>query len=243
MVLGYNISCIIHCYFGKRGNCHPNLLKDPLFYIKTHLKNIPKTISKINFVCTFEEEINENIIQEIISLESDIKFEVTTRENIGGSYVSWFNGLTIDNNFHDLIILLEDDYTLMSLPEKLVEYFKKETDLFFLCQMWSDEPYYFQNLLVPSHAAISNGIINNKLYNKAKNNDINFKLTYADAKNRDVMFINQAQFLENFREKNFKIKDIRKEFSSIFNASQNETIEYGNPNGDIIFLPISEKYF
>jgi uncharacterized protein (UPF0218 family) len=41
----------------------------------------------------------------------------------------------------------------------------------------------------------------------------------------------------------YKIKDIRKEFSSLFLASQNETIEYGNPNGCIVFLPITEKYF
>jgi hypothetical protein len=243
MVLDYKISCIIHCYFGKRDNCHPNLIKDPLFYIKTHLQTLPETISEIDFICTFEDKINEDLINEIQHLSSNKKFTVTARENLGGSYVSWYLGLEKDNNTHDLVILLEDDYTIISLPLELLFNFKNNPDLFFLCQMWEEKPYLIDNICIPAHAAISNGIINNRIYNQAKNNNINFKLDFGSAKDKKTMFINQAQFLENYRLENYQIKDIRKEFSSLFLASQNETIEYGNPNGSIVFLPITEKYF
>jgi hypothetical protein len=243
MVLDYKISCIVHCYFGKRDNCHPNLIKDSLFYIKTHLENLPKNISKIHFICTFEHGIDDSIVTQIKNLSNNREFLVTTRENLGGSYVSWYLGLEEDNNTHDLIILLEDDYTLVSLPPELLLNFKTNPELFFLCQMWDETPYSIGNLVIPAHAAISNGIINNKIYTKAKDNNVRFNLNFESAQNKDVMFINQAQFLENYRLKNYQIKDIRKEFSSIFLASQNKTIEYGNPKGPVAFLPITEKYF
>ena len=57
------------------------------------------------------------------------------------------------------------------------------------------------------------------------------------------MFENQATFLEDYRQEDYLIKDIAEKYSSLFNSDQNKTMEYGNPNGDIIFLPISEKYF
>jgi len=242
MKIGY----VIAAYFGKRDNCNDGYYHDFLFYIKTHLDLINKfklDIHKIYVVCT--SDLGEatmvhatNYLQHLQNI--DDRVSVIHRENTGGSYCSWKAALDADNNECDYMLLLEDDYTIASEKsiEYALEYWEEHTDLLYLCMMWTDVPYQG----IPNHAAISPGIINNKLYNKLRTeNNIDFTLEYGVGK--DNMFKNQATFLEDFRLCGSLIMDIREKYSSLFNGDKELVIEYGNPNGECIFIPIADKFF
>jgi len=242
MVLGKQIACVTACYFGRRDNNHPAYQQDPLFYLKTHLKYLPKSIDKIYFICTGQTKKNLKILDNLDKSEFNREFEILTKENYGGSYTGWEYVLNKIYKDFDLTILIEDDYIIKSNEEKLVEYFIEEPNLFYLCQLWSNSPYRIGNQIIEGHAAISNGVINNLLYKEAKEKNIHFKLNYAENSNKLIMFENQATFLEDYKEKDYLIKDITEKYSSPFNSDSIKVMEYGNHLGDKIFLPITQKY-
>lgn len=242
MKIGY----VIAAYFGRRDNSNQKYSNDFLFYIKTHLDLINKfklDIHKIYVVCTSDlgEATMVHATDYLQHLQNiDDRVSVINRENTGGSYCSWKAALDTDNNECDYMLLLEDDYIIASKKsiEYALEYWNEQPELLYLCQMWTDVPYQG----IPNHAAISNGMLNNKLYNKLRTeNNINFKLEYGSDKN--AMFNNQAQFLEDFRLCGSLIMDIREKYSSLFNGDKELVIEYGNPNGECIFIPIADKFF
>jgi UDP-galactopyranose mutase len=244
MKIGY----VISAYFGNRNVMHDKLNLDNLYYIKLQLEYIKKSIvpiSNVYIICTFDSNQNSNsILSQLENLtKEDETISVYSRENLGGSYCSWKFALDIDNGNSDYILLLEDDYVMYD-PNSinyLLKYFYNDNDLFYLCQYWNETPYHcgYYNNIIPAHAALSIGMINNKLYNKYKNeNGIDFKLTYESG--YPAMNANQASFLENYRSNNIKIMDWRDNYSSYYPHSD---IDFGIVDGPFIFKPIINKFF
>lgn len=244
MKIGY----VIPAYFGDRNSNHSKLNIDNLFYIKTQLEYINKlttNISNIYIICTFSEnEDKQSILSNLIDITKNYKNIFTyTRDNLGGSYCSWKTALDIDDGDSDYIILSEDDYVIYDTNSinYMLDYFKDDNELFYLCQFWDKRPYYcsYYNQIIPEHAALSIGMINNKLYNFYKNtNNIDFKLVYETG--YGAMYANQASFLENYRLNNIKITDWTNKYSSYYPHSD---IDYGMKDKPIIFYPIIDKFF
>jgi hypothetical protein len=91
----------------------------------------------------------------------------------------------------------------------------------------------------PPYAALSIGMINNKLYNKYKiENNIDFRLRYDPGYN--VIVDNQINFLEGYRSNGIKIMHFADKYSAYY---PHRDIDFGDKNGPIIFQPIISKYF
>lgn len=244
------IGYIISSYFGKRATCHPNYINDKIFYIKTQLAQISKLnikLERIYIICTFDDSVNKpKLLSELYQLKQDRNdIILITRENLGGSYCSWDTALNLDMGFCDYIVLVEDDYTISDKTSitDMLEYFNKDSELFYLCQLWVNTPHQTKSgITVPNHAGISNGMINNKLYHELKNNGLKFQVKYEPA-TYNVMWENQALFLEPYRKNGNLIKDYTDKYKSTFCIAQDTETVQGNLNGTEIFIPIVKNKF
>lgn len=229
------ISYAIAAYFGERQTPSKHLLDDPLFYVKEQLIGINKSntnISKIYIICTFGENVHsEEIMNYLHELKNtDDRIFLSVRENLGGSYCSWQNALWEDNGNSDYVFLVEDDYALddkNGIEFVIQNYFKKDLDLFYLCQLWSKKVYNTFGDDILEHASMSCGIINNKLYDRyRKEFNIDFRLVHESG--YKSMWKNQSCFLENHRQLGMKFLDWTDTCSSYFYQSD---IEYGKKDG------------
>jgi hypothetical protein len=250
MKIGY----IIPLYFGgPRSYVHPNCQTDTLFYIKTQFQFIEKLntkLDKVYVIFAFDSRLDADTAQEIrnnlFTLCSQYENVVLReRKNLGGSYCSWEYALDLDNGKCDFIFLTEDDYVLWdpNVVEEVLTYFNQFDDLLYLCQWWKEHPYtvHYGNIhqVIPVHAAMSAGIINNKMYHKLKiERNLYFKLVHEEG--YQAMYANQAMFLENYRQNGIHIRDWREVFSSYF---PHDDVDYGNANGLKVLVPITEKFF
>jgi hypothetical protein len=232
-------------YFGKRNTIHGELLNDELFYVKKHVQYINLQsvhLDKIYLICTFDNSVDkESILTKLKELcKDDSRIIIAEKENTGASYASWKHGLHMDNGDCDYIVLAEDDYCLYdsNAIEIMLNYFSEKEDLFYLCQYWTDKPHPSSFGMIPNHAALGSGTINNKSYHKFRiENNFDFRIikgvTYA------TFYDTQASYLEDYRSNGILISDWREKHSSIFAYGE---IEFGNPNGSKIFLPIIENF-
>lgn len=251
------ISYVIAAYYGNRRFVHPKLSNNPLFYIQTNLKYLNSQsldIHKIYIVSSFDNaestiEKNESVITDkefIISelnkiANSDNRIILLERSNIGGSYHAWQLALHTDNGESDYVALFEDDYTLYDNDalKYMIQYWDETPDLFYLCQYWTKNIFIAHGWEILEHAAISNGIINNKMYNDIKEkHNIDFLLS-----SDKIMWLNQGTYMENFRIHGVKFKDITDKYSSIFANDICNIQEFGKPNGKKIIMPIVESFF
>lgn len=232
MKIGY----VIAAYFGPRHTPNEYLINDPLFYIKQQIEGLSRqqtVISKIYIICTFDDNVeSDSIISYLKQLkESDNRIHLFFKDNLGGSYCSWQYALWQDNGDVDYMFLVEDDYILddpNGISFVIKHYFNSIPDLFYLCQYWSTQQYVNDfGDDIPEHAAMSCGIINNKLYFDYKNNE-NLDFLVIDEHGYDTMWRNQVRFLENYRKLGLKILDWTDTCSSYFPQSN---LEYGNPEG------------
>jgi hypothetical protein len=246
MKIGY----IFSAYFGKRRFAHSKLQSDNLFYVKIQLEQISKLntkLERIYIVCTFDQSVSkDNILSELYQLKRDRDdIIIVPRKNTGGSYCSWDTALKLDDGFCDYMILEEDDYTFGD-PNSVIymlEYFKETLGLFYLCQYWSTKPlkYLQMRFTIQQHAAMSGGMMNNKMYHELRRNGIEFEIEYSSDIN--YMTKNQMTFLEPYVRNGNHIKEYRKEYSCLFAHHTSNITEEGNKNGIPIFLPIIDKYF
>tara|TARA_B110000285_G_C14947336_1_gene524998 strand:- start:122 stop:820 length:699 start_codon:yes stop_codon:yes gene_type:complete len=222
------ISVICALYIGTRPVQVDDIIDNKLYYFQKQLEYLEKyknKIFKFYFVVTFENEnYSENYKHILNEYNTDI-INISFKKNLGGSYTSWKTGLEIDNGKSDLIFLIEDDYVIYdsNAIDTIISDYESDADLFYYCAGWWN-----------NHAAISNGIINNKLY---KESGLTFRTT--DLITRQSLFDNQITFLQPFSEKGYKIRDYRKLYSSIFSDGVDTMIEYGVPNGKVIFHPLT----
>jgi len=235
------ISYTIAAYFGKRNVKHPNCLENPIWYVSQQINYINKQsvfIERIYIICTFDKETdNKYIIDQLNEYySSDKRIVIKVKENDGASYTSWKFALHEDNGYSDYVILMEDDYMLYSEDsvELLLEYFEKDSNLFYLCQFWNTNPYIQNGLNIVAHAAMSNGVINNKMYHDLRiNRNMDFKVKYGTG--YDVYCSNQATFLDDYNISGCLFKDIREKYSVYFPHSD---IEYGKADGKKLIVPI-----
>lgn len=234
------ISIICALYIGDRPVQVRNIKNDKLYYFKKQLEYFQKyqhLIHKFYMVVAFENEKIRHEYTDILKSHDNIIFYFKS-ENTGGSYDSWSVGLELDNGESDLVFLIEDDYIIYNENsiKNIVEDFNADPDLFFYCGWWSTTPLtHSMGITVNEHAAVSNGIINNTLYQES-----NLKFKIEKGSDRTIFFLNQMIYMEPFREANFKIKDIRKKYSCMFSNGVNNIQEYGIEGGDIIFYPLTK---
>lgn len=251
------ISYAISAYYGNRRFTHSEFELNRLFYIQTNLKFLNKQtcdIHKIYIVCSFDDidstiqknepRINnrDSIMSELLKIASmDNRIVLLERPNIGGSYHAWKLALDTDNGESDYVGLFEDDYTLYdeNALKYMVEYWNDDTNLFYLCQYWTTTPFINSGLNIPEHAAISNGVINNKLYNEMKKK---YGIDFCLISDTNI-WMNQATFMENFRINGAKFKDIRDKYSCKFAHNNNHIEEFGVADSIKVIMPIVDKFF
>lgn len=222
------ISVICALYIGNRPVQVHNLKYDKLYYFGKQLEYLDRykdKIDKFYFVTTFQDSEQESLYQPILQKYSNEQVQIIVKPNLGGSYTSWSHGLELDNGYSDLVFLIEDDYVIKDTEsiDLIISDFQMESDLFYYCGLWRE-----------NHASISNGIINNKMYHQSE-----LKFQTVDSILRQDLFNNQINFLEPFRNKLYKLKDYKSKYSSIFSNGVDTMIEYGVPNGKVIFHPLT----
>lgn len=240
MKIGY----ITTPYFGKRRTLHPACKNDETFYVKKHIEYLNEqtvNVDRVYFVCTFGDGIDRSPVLEKLNhlCKDDDRYVIVERENLGASYASWKHGLHIDNGYCDYLILAEDDYCLYDKDSVrlMLDFFKDDTDLFYLCQYWTNRPYRSSKLgIIKEHAAMASGMIDNKrYYHLRESKGLDFTIFYEST--YKSFCDNQAIFLEEYRRNGMKIKDWTKIYSSYF---PNSKIEYGNKNGRKLMIPLQD---
>lgn len=233
------ISVICALYIGDRPVQVSNISDDKLYYFKKQLEYLERykhRLFKFYFVVTFQNEDYYEEYRDILSEYSNDLINISFKVNLGGSYTSWKFGLDIDGGVSDLVFLIEDDYVIYdekSIDNILLD-FSEYPNLFYYCGEWSTTPMRIKNRTIVAHAAISNGIINNKMYHSSPHRfDVVNEIT------REDLFLNQITFLEPFRLDGFTIKDYKLKYSSMFSHGVNRIEEKGIPNGYIIFYPLT----
>ena len=181
-----------------------------------------------------------SILQEVNDLcKSDDRFIIVERENLGASYASWKHGLHMDNGDCDYMVLVEDDYCLYdeNSIDLMLDYFRNDRDLFYLCQYWSNNSYKLEDrTIIESHAAMASGMIDNKKYFDLRKNDgLDLNIIYKDTYRS--FCDNQAMFLEEYRKIGLKILDWTKDYSSYFPSRK---IEFGNKDGKKLMIPLED---
>jgi hypothetical protein len=172
----------------------------------------------------------------VTSTRNNDIINISFKQNLGGSYTSWKFGLELDNGESDLVFLIEDDYVIYDAKsiDNIVSDFEIDNELFYYCGEWSTIPMEIKNTYIIAHAAISNGIINNKMYHLSQ-----YKFHTVDEITRKDLFLNQITFLEPFRLNRYKIKDYKSKYSSMFSHGVNQIEEKGIVKSDIIFYPLT----
>jgi hypothetical protein len=228
-------------YFGKRRAVHPKREKDELLYVRKHIEYLEKQsiqAEKIYFICTFSSDVDKaGILEEVHKMcGNDPRYVIDERENLGASYASWKHALNLDNGNCDYMVLTEDDYCLYeeTAIEKMLEYFKNDGELFYLCQFWTTAPYKCPNGMIPAHASMASGMMDNKKYYELKEkHGMDLSVVYGNTYRS--FCDNQASFLEEYRRHGLKIADWRSKYSSYF---PNNKREYGNPDGLKLIIPL-----
>lgn len=234
------ISVICSLYIGNRPVQVNEMHDNKLYYFNKqleYLKRYKHRIYKFYFVTTFEDQYHSQTYKPKLLDFQNEQVNFIFKENLGGSYTSWKEGLKFDNGESDLIFLIEDDYVIYQEKsiDIIISDFNDEPDLFYYCSSWSDILITVQGTRITSHANISNGIINNRLYYNSSD-----EFQVVNKIERQSLFLNQILFLEPFRIKGYKIKDYKNKYSSMFSHGVNQIEEFGIPNGEIIIYPLTK---
>lgn len=233
------ISVVCALYIGDRPVQVENISNDKLYYFKKQLEYLDKykhRLFKFYFVVTCQSEEYHKEYKDKLMEYSNELIDISFKENLGGSYTSWKFGLSNDGGVSDLIFLIEDDYVIYDEKsiDNILSDFETESELFYYCGEWSTTPMRIKDRTITSHAAISNGIINNKMYHSSP-----YRFDVVDQITREDLFLNQITFLEPFRLNGFVIKDYKIKYSSMFSHGVNRIEEKGIPYADIIIYPLT----
>jgi hypothetical protein len=241
-------SIAIAAYFGNRHGVPKKYINDYLYFLKTHLDSLNKMtndVHKIYLVCTYDESfVNMDYINSYFYeiLENNEKILILNRPNLGGSYAGWHNVLEFDNNESDYMVFVEDDYILKDNGiQKMLEYYNETPEMIYLCQLWNRERYTKDGVDILEHAQISNGMMNVKLYHELKiKNGLDFTLYLSPGK--VAIYNNQASFLEQYRKNGILIRDMKEKYSCVYNNDSTSVINFCNPNGEDVFIPVTDWY-
>jgi RimJ/RimL family protein N-acetyltransferase len=239
------VSLVIAAYFGERHVTHPNYNADIFFYIKKNMEYINRlstNIHKIYITCAVSEKLESyKILNKLRDItHHDPRIIIYPVMNFGGSYSAWEQIFIFDDGRSDYIVHYEDDYVLYDPDsiQKLLDYWKHDDNLFSLVSV------YACNWKYPIHAAISNGIINVKMYNDLRKKfNIYFDLVkYSHNPKLDLyntLWHNQFSFLKNHAAHGCKIIDFKDKHAVFFSDTGKN---YGQDNNSHIFCPITPQF-
>jgi 2-polyprenyl-3-methyl-5-hydroxy-6-metoxy-1,4-benzoquinol methylase len=228
------VNYIIASYFGPRRRIDYNYIDDRFFYLRKHLnklKTLKTTIEKIILVINIDNYFVEEDFNYFISDYKDMKIDIIKRENKDYSYGAWNDILKIYNDC-DFSFLIEDDYvpTIDYFEKYFLKYFEKNTA--YVCELYGND-----ELNIKMHARISNGIINNHIFNEVGG----FVLHSSNCFNYLYAGEDQVDYLDNFINKGYEIKDISEEYKIPFEEHTGDITYYGNKNGIDIISPIMKS--
>lgn len=243
------VSVGIACYFSSRRDRVPDpYIEDYLYFIKVQIDSIKKIedqIHKVYIACTYDEaSVDINYINEYLNdlINSNKNIVILNRPNLGGSYAGYHDILKADNDESDYIVLTEDDYALTQTAiSNMLEYYDETPDMIYLCQLWNTNRYTKDGLDIPEHAQMSGGMINAKLYNKLKK-ERNLDFTLFLDPGKIAIYNNQVCFLEQYRKNGILIRDMKEKNACVYLNDKNSVINFGNPNGEDVLIPISDWY-
>ena len=244
MWCGHKIAYISATFFGardKQGAPYVN------FYAEEYLPRVianATCIDEIIIPCNVDDnhldqyERMESIVERFRGL-TDIPITLFRRENKHYSYGAWNAALREYCDDIDFAFLLEDDYVVCKYgfdAELLSRYYatQKDKDSVLFCAS-----LFIRGSAIASsgdynapHAAISNGLVNVKLF---RDNGNEFCLSPEHT--MDGPFL-QSTFLSSFSEKGLSIRNMASEYFMPFLQAESSLLYFGNSAGPVIFSPV-----
>lgn len=248
MTIGY----VVACWFDARRNPQEGMQEDPLFNIKQHveaLNTLKHSIEATVFV--FNNDGTEAFPWVLRSAQAYIRenlktnFYMIEHDNVGISYGAWEAGMQFLGRNFDYTILLEDDYVpiLNNFDRAFIDIGKDDPNVFYVCQL---DSLNFKQALPHRHAAISNGVIKNKMYwdvYDARGEGFNFTPSGGCILGHEGdLTSSQIHYLDNFFEAGYEMKDlVGTDYRVLYNAriGFEYTVFTGiNVDGIDILMPI-----
>ena len=242
------INYIVACYMGPRRQINVN----PLVYIKNHIKwlKTSKNIDNVIFVFNDASFIKNNEQAIAIQLVKDAGYNYIRRTNEGFSYAAWQEGIKniIKDDRYNYSFLTEDDY-IPSTPDIINRYLESmDGETGFVASYYQNDIIGINGLInIPQHAGIANGLISHKavkdVISKGKNPfDLHLKevIVTPSEKHYPVAIYNQYNYLKNIIQAGYKMKDITKNYNTIFYSTEGSHIGihyYGNLDGICLMEP------
>jgi hypothetical protein len=234
---GHKIAYVSATFLGTRANQQ----KAHNFYVDDYLPGLFKNatcIDRIIIPCNAEdhhlshfEEMEKKVAE--YQKTTDIPITLFRRPNTHFSYGAWNAALQDYCDDVDFAFLLEDDYVVCKHgfdEEILFRYYSKEVDResVLFCASWFLSTGWWDL----GHAAISNGLINVKLF---RNNGNTFHL---DERGSHCGPHAQSQFLTSFKDKGLSIRNMAAEYCIPFLHPRGRVSYYGNFHGPVVFIPV-----
>jgi len=240
-----NIGYIVACWLGVRRNESLGVLNgNAYFNIELHaeaLNNLEHSIKEAVFVfngsdslpCYKEEVAKAHKI--LSNVKSPTKVTVLYRDNTIGGYGAWQSGLDYfkegknTNRKIDYTVLVEDDYIpiLDNFDSILASYVKDDDKIGYVCQVDSKSANKEGECAKHRHAAVSNGLVDNEIYNK-----VGFNIGPGTP-----FSTGQLVYLDYFFESGYEMVDITEDFKVTFCYDATRYTFFGNKDKPDIFFP------
>lgn len=232
-----NITYVMALWLGNRRSKFYNKCWDIdiYFHLKQHIMALNKLnnphIKKVIIVINhFNNTIDKNVPDIVNKIGCKYPVEYIFRPNQFISYGAWqeviMKTLDDDNNYY---FFMEDDY----IPVK---------DEFYMpfYKLFDEKTGYVCQLILNSHAAISNGLMSKKVCKTLlEKYDRVFDLV------KDPLDSSQEIYLNSMQTAGFKLKDIAGDYKILFHESSNDNVVvYGNKENDNILIePVNINTF
>lgn len=207
------------------------------------IKNNMVEIGLVTFIISGSSDNNlskddKEMVKYLLSLDLPFNFEIHTRVNNEYSYGGFKE--VIKKNYRDYkySFIIEDDYipTHPNFMEYFLKKFKDQViyvpSLHENCKNLGskgDSPFISQY-----HAAICNGMINNKFIN----NNINLLMGDVDSTFDGYGYLDQIQFMQKYKEIGYTFDDITDIAHTEFFDINRGMIKYGDITKPLIIKPI-----
>jgi hypothetical protein len=186
------------------------------------LKTSPKGITHATFV--FNESNHpeeEDILVSLENLNLPMTYSVVRRPNEGLSYGAWGDIIHETRNKFEYSFLIEDDY--IPVQNDFLDYFKSKI---------TEKSIFVSSLFRDDHAAIANGLFNNRLSNPDR--------IFSNVTGTGYQVGNTAQkrFLEEYQSQDFIFPDIVDIGYTEFRDDNKVINLYGDINKPLLIQPI-----
>ena len=223
---GHKIAYICATFFGKRGRQPTKAIN---FYVEDYLPPLLDNATCIDHIiipCNANDEHlvhyeNMEVIVDKFRGMTDIPITLFRRDNLHFSYGAWNEALREHCDDIDFAFLMEDDYAVYKQgfdAEILSRYYrtKEEKEHVLFCASWFEvgATIHGPGARDAGHAAISNGLLNVKLFREHGN-----KFFLSPHKSQNGPYL-QSEFLGSFQNKGLSIRDMASEYFMPFYKSK-----------------------